>query len=47
MSYVPNIKALGLVVSGKKVFFSNFPYISLCKIFDPGNRAIFGTRGII
>ena len=31
---MPNIKALGLLVSDKKIF-SLFPYISLCKTFDP------------
>ena len=33
--YIPNIKALGPVVSDKKIF-SHFPYISLWKKFDPG-----------
>ena len=28
------IKALGLVVSDKKIF-SHFPYTSLCQMFDP------------
>ena len=32
--YTPYIKALGLVVSDKKIF-SCFPYISLCKTYDP------------
>ena len=31
---MPNIKVLDLVVSDKKIF-SLFPYISLCKTFDP------------
>ena len=34
MCYIPNIKALGLVVSDKKIF-SCFPYIRLCKTCDP------------
>ena len=33
--FIPNMKALDLVVSDKKVF-SCFPYISLFKTFDPG-----------
>ena len=33
-NYIPNIKALELVVSDKKIF-SCFPYISLCKTYDP------------
>ena len=36
-----NIKALGRVVSDKKIFLC-FPYISLCKT-DPLGEAIFGT----
>ena len=32
--YIPNIKALGLVVSDKKIF-SCFPIISLCNTCDP------------
>ena len=32
--YIPNTKALGLVVSYEKIF-SCFSYISLCKICDP------------
>ena len=31
---LPNIKALGPVVSDK-IFFSRYPYRSLCKTFDP------------
>ena len=41
-----NIKALGLVVSDKKIF-SCFPNISICKTCDPQNGCIFGPRGII
>ena len=33
--YIPNIKALGLVVSDKKIF-SQFSYTSLWKKFDHG-----------
>ena len=33
--YIPNIKALGLVVSDKKIF-SHFPYISYVKHLTPG-----------
>ena len=33
--YIPNIKALGLMVSDKKIF-SCFSYIRLCKTCDPG-----------
>ena len=32
---MPNIKALGPVVSDKKIF-SHFPFISLCKTIDLG-----------
>ena len=46
LCYIPNIKALGPVVLDKKIV-SPFPYISLCKILDPRNGAIFGARGII
>ena len=41
-----NIKALGLVVSDKKIFHVA-PYISLCKACDPRGGAIFGPRAII
>ena len=37
------IKALGPVVSDKKIFFKFF----LCKIFDPLGRVAFGPRDII
>ena len=30
-----------------EVFFSRFPYKSLCKTFDPQGVNIFGPRGII
>ena len=43
---MPNIKALGPVVSDKKIF-SCFPYISLNKACDPGGGPIFGPRDII
>ena len=43
--YIPNIKALDLVVSDK--IFSGFPFICLCKTCDPQGGAIFGPRGII
>ena len=36
---IPNIKALGIVVSDKKIF-SCFPYGGLCKTCDPWGRAI-------
>ena len=42
---IPNIKALGLVISDKKIF-SHFPYICLCKTCDYRGRAIFGHRAI-
>ena len=32
---IPIINSQGLLVSDKKIF-SCFPYISLCKTFDPG-----------
>ena len=32
--YIPNIKALGLMVSDKKIS-PCFPYIGLCKTCDP------------
>ena len=41
-----HVKALGPVVSDKKIFFT-FPYISLCKTSDPLGWAIFGPRAII
>ena len=43
-TYQISIKALGLVVSDKKIF-SCFPYISLCKHVTPGGP-IFGPSGI-
>ena len=43
---MPNIKALGLKVSDKKIFHV-FPYISLCKICESRGGANFGPRGII
>ena len=42
---MPNIKALGLVASDKKIF-SHFLYISLCKTCDPLVGTIFGPRGL-
>ena len=44
--YIPNIKALDLTVSDKKIV-SCFLYISLYKTCDPWGVAIFGRRGII
>ena len=44
--YIPNIKALGLVVSDKKIF-SCFPSLNLWKTCDPWGGTIFGPRGII
>ena len=44
--YIPNIKALGLMVSDKKIF-SCFTHTSLCKPCDPWGGAIFDPRGII
>ena len=41
--YIPNIKALTLVVSDKK-FFHVFPRVGLCKPCDPG-RANFVPHG--
>ena len=32
---MPDIKALGLVVTDKKIFYIS-PYIGLCKTCDPG-----------
>ena len=43
----PNIKALSIMVSDKKIFQCFFPYISQCKICDLQGGAIFGPRGII
>ena len=43
---IPNIKALGLMVSDKKIFYVS-PYISLSKACDPWGVAIFGPRGLI
>ena len=43
---MPNIKALGLVASDKKIF-SHFLYISLCKTCDPLVGTIFGPRGYL
>ena len=40
LCYIPNIKALGPVVSDKKIF-SCFPYISLYKTCDPGAANIW------
>ena len=40
---MPNIKALGPVVSDKKIF-SHILYISLCKTCDPQGGSIFGPR---
>ena len=37
------MKALGPVVSDK--IFSRFPYINLCKTFDPWGGAIFWPMG--
>ena len=45
MMLIPNIKALGLVVSDKKNPVS--PYISLYKACDPWGGVNFGFRGII
>ena len=41
-----NIKALGLMVSDKKIFYGS-PYISLCKTCDTRSGATFGPWGII
>ena len=43
---MPNMKALGLAVSDKKIF-KGFPYITLCKTGDPWGGANFDPRGII
>ena len=37
---VHNIKALGLMVSDKKIFYVS--YISICKTCDPQDGALFG-----
>ena len=42
---VANIKALGLVVSDKKIFFHVAPYIYVKH--DPQGGAIFCPRGLI
>ena len=42
--YIPNIKALGPVVTDKKIF-SIFSYISLCKICDPLGWGNFWPQG--
>ena len=34
--FTQNIKALGLMVSEKKIFFTFFPYLSLCRPMTPG-----------
>ena len=34
--YIPNIKAVGLVVSEKKIFFSFFPIVGLWRLSTPG-----------
>ena len=44
--FIPNSKALGLVVSDKKTF-SCFPYISLFKTSGLQGGPIVGPRGII
>ena len=43
---MPNIKALGLVVSEKKIF-KNFTIYFNVKTFDPWGGAIFDPRGIV
>ena len=43
---MPNIKALGLVVSEKKIFKS-FPIYFNVKTFDPWGGAIFDHREIL
>ena len=43
-AYIPRIKALGLVVPEEKMF-SGFPYISLCKIYDPCGVPVFWPQG--
>ena len=42
---MPNIKALGLVVSEKKIFKS-FPIYLNIKTFDPWGGAVFDPMGI-
>ena len=46
-TYIPKVKALGLVVSDKKFFFHVAPNISLCKTCDSRGWASFGPRTII
>ena len=41
-----NINSPGFLVSDKKILFC-FPYISLCKTFDPPGGTIFCHRSII
>ena len=44
LCYIPNIEALGIMVSDKKIF-SCFLYISLCKICDPLRLGHFWPQG--
>ena len=43
---IPNIKALGRMVSDKKSFYVS-PYLRLCKACDPWGVAIYDPRGLI
>ena len=45
--YIPNIKAVGLVVSEKKIFFSFFSYCRSMETIDPRGVAKFDPRGMI
>ena len=42
-----NIKALGLMVSEKKIFLRFFPIISLCRPMTPRGMANLDPRGMI
>ena len=46
LSYKPNLGALGLTLSRRKIFH-DFHYISLCKTSDPQVEAISDIRAII
>ena len=44
--YIPNIKALCLIVSDKKIV-SCFPYLILCKTCDPKGAGQFLSTGAL
>ena len=45
--YIPNIKAVGLVVSEKKIFLFFFSYCRSMETIDPRGMAKFDPRGMI